>query len=145
MNLVNLKTRLIDIQYQFLRDNTTVYSDEQIVNIATSIIAGIVEDLPAGQIIDTDMPTSFMGCTLDWSPGAINDKVAKVIKGTTTIESDLSDAYTPTTHAEQIGTAFALTGAINGDSSSLALEGYTTTNEAQILLDATNMITTING
>ncbi len=145
MNLSNLKRRLSDIQYQFLRSNTTIYSDEQIANIVTSIVAGIVEDLPVGVVVDAEMPTSFMGCTLDWSPGATNDKVAKITMGTIIIETDLSDGYTPIAPIEQIGTAFALVGAINGDSSSLVLQGYVTPSEAQILLDANTMMTSING
>ena len=135
MNLINMKSRLIDIQYQFLKDNTTIYSDDELVNIVTSIVAGIVSEIPSDEIIDSDMPTSLMGCTLDWSPGVTNDKVASITKGTARpVQVDLSTDYIPKSLADQVAAAYTLALAIVGEVVSASSYVYTT--DAQELDDA---------
>ena len=54
MNIYNVKKRLTDIEYQFLKGNTTVYTDEQLVTITKELLAGVTEALPDEDIVENN-------------------------------------------------------------------------------------------
>lgn len=139
MNIDALKTRLTDIQYQFLRDNTTVYTDLQLIDITKQLLSSITRDLPDGQIDDTLMPTSWLGCTLDWTVGPTqNDRIVRIVKNATQEDSDLSATIiSPEIDAwlNEYNSALALTELITGGDS-IPVISYSKISSQQSIIDA---------
>ena len=140
-----LAQRIKEIEFQFLKTHDMAgISNAQKADIAVSALIGIFKSAPDGIIIDAEFPTSFFGCTLDWTYGDVsNDKKVKITAGSEIIEHNLGFDYIRTSEQEEYNIATNMAISLNGNVT-VPDVGYTTVNLTTTILDATNLALDIN-
>lgn len=142
MKYAKLVNRVKEIDYQILKNfDSTNLSDQQKIDMTLSLLVGIMKN--ATGIVDSELPTTFFGSTLDWSVGTLNDKVVKVTKGNEVIQHDLSNNYRRITVSEMLILALSIIRAINGGELAPDI-GYIKTNPDIIAEDALSLVLNIN-
>ena len=92
----NTIDKIKKIQYQFKKSfDSSVLTDQEKVDAVLFILNRIIEESPAESIVDAEMPTSFLGLSIDWSAGVPGDKVISVSSGAVVVQNDLSVDYIP--------------------------------------------------
>ena len=84
------------LEYQLLKLIDFSPTDEQYVGFAQ----GVLQQIDTGDtIVDVEMPTTLLGCTLDWSAGEANDLIVEISKGDWSVTQDLGAANSTVTEA----------------------------------------------
>lgn len=85
-----ISKRLKKINYQLLKSKDfTGWTDQQYVDLAKGVVDAIIDD--AGQVVDSQMPTTMFGVNLSWSAGgAVDDEIVGVSKSTVSENVDLT-------------------------------------------------------
>lgn len=79
----HLTARIKEIEYQLIKNLNWIPTDDQFVKIAASILHAALGNETS--LVGAQLPTSFAGCTLDWSQGTLDDTNVKITKGSKSI------------------------------------------------------------
>jgi len=128
------------IEYQVLKTITFIPTDVDRVKMAQSLLNAVIDT--GDTILDSEMPETLFGTTLDWSVGAVNDLIVGISLGETTIEQDLAGTNIIMSEFEEYEAAMVLAEIINNES--VPDSGYTWVDTATALIDALTIAEAIN-
>ena len=141
--------RIKEINYQYLKKvNLLGKTDYERVDLAIAVLSGILKSVPVDVISDTEFPSTFLGCTVNWPYGDVaNDKKIEITYGAEVLDIDLTYQYQrPAADVLNIATyqtAMASAIAING-TDSVPDTQYEVVDLATTLEDALFKTTHIN-
>lgn len=146
MNLERYKDVIQKIQFQLLTDNTTVYSDEEKVDIVMSILVGVLKKMPEELFVDTEMPASIMGVNLDWTAGSSNDSVVSASLNSEVVDNhNVKTSYARLSVDTEISLATSLAKVINNEGSDAPFSGdYSSYTNVDLKTLAINLLNNIN-
>ncbi len=82
--------RLKKIEYQIKKNySAAAWEDDEYVRVAQGILNEQIDGDDV--ILDSEMPTTMLGVTLDWSAGTDNDAIVELTKGASSITQDLTE------------------------------------------------------
>ena len=140
-----LAQRIKEINYQYLKNtNLSGLSNTERVDLAVSVLSGILKSAPIDIISDNEFPSTFLGCSINWPYGdVVNDKKIEITFDSEVLDVDLTYQYERLTESQTYSAALAKAIEING-TDSVPDTGYTETNLTTTLSDSLVKITTIN-
>lgn len=144
-NPQNLVERIKNIKFQYLNNyDISSYTNEKKVDSAIGIIVGVLKDSPTSYIVDSELPTTILGCTINWSAGSlVNDTTVDVSSGSEVVEHDFTTTYKRMSSTEVYSTALSMAKSLN-DNVTVDEISYTETNTDTTLSDSLAIVNSIN-
>ena len=129
------------IVFQFIKGYSPS-SDSERVSSSQSLLNAFIGS--SDTIVDSTMPTTLLGSTLDWSAGSAKDAIVEISYNNISVEQDLTQTneYVPSS-SDVYDQAMTLVQDINRES--VPDSGYTWVNVDTALDDALVLAQNING
>jgi hypothetical protein len=119
---MSLKDRIRFIEYEYLKDITINLTDEKKIEIAMNLLSSCLKSETT--IVDSELPTSLLGCTLDWSQGTTNDYIVKISSGSNSYQQNVNtdnrsilSIYTPESEFVVSGSSITAFNGTGGETS----------------------------